>query len=297
VHALRSYAYGVLHGPTYAYYKDSAQAESKTVYEYGRLIQWWTYYPSGGLQWHIVAGTDESKPTLEELYSETGGLILESHYDAAGVLESRRTYYDIGDTTTGPIYTSLERDGSGDEYLYQEYFEASGDISYKGTKRAIFDEYGNLTGFMNIGTHYTYFENYKGVVASETPYVDGLISGVAIKYQGPDLPLREETYVDGFLDGLSTLYYPSGVIRETIEYKDGLKEGEDRLYYEDRSLGTLTTYHRGLREGPIMEYAASVSGNHIVLDGQYHEDAPVGTWTFWAWNYDTETWDMSTVTY
>jgi antitoxin component YwqK of YwqJK toxin-antitoxin module len=79
--------------------------------------------------------------------------------------------------------------------------------------------------------------------------------------------------------GLSTLAHaethpPQGVI------KNGKREGLWREYSDSGRLVSETTYHAGKAEGPTREWGGT--GGVISAIGQYHDDLPVGKWTYYV---------------
>ena len=103
--------------------------------------------------------------------------------------------------------------------------------------------------------HQVYNDN--GKLASEAPYVNGLINGVEKGYYNgignghyeSGSILRETPYVNGLINGVENRYYEDGTLAWETPYKNGKKNGVGNRYHDDGTLKSTAKYKNGVLDG------------------------------------------------
>ena len=105
-----------------------------------------------------------------------------------------------------------------------------------------------------------------GALKYETPYVNGQVDGLDIRYFGDsDNTVYEETpYVKNITQGIFNRYYISGVLEFTVPYVDDVREGLSKSYFETGVLHQEQEYSQGVPHGLTRQYYVDGSLFHEI---------------------------------
>ncbi|MBL0146502.1 MAG: hypothetical protein IPP48_12935 [Chitinophagaceae bacterium] len=88
-----------------------------------------------------------------------------------------------------------------------------------------------------------YYKN--GKIKSETPYVDGKITGIKKEYYKNGILESEKPVINGEANGTLKWYFESGVLRLVADYVNNKRNGVQKWYYESGNIQSEAIFKDG----------------------------------------------------
>ncbi len=132
--------------------------------------------------------------------------------------------------------------------------------------------------------------NNNGKLASEIPYADGKINGLAIGYFSNGKQSYETEFTNGIKNGLDKQYTISGVPKTETTYENGTKKLE-KEYYPSGKLKRVTPFRGELEHGTSKEYYENdtlksttdyIDGSKYNLMTEYYENGKMKRETYYT---------------
>jgi uncharacterized protein len=123
------------------------------------------------------------------------------------------------------------------------------------------------------GTWRTWHEGLQ--LATEEPYVEGVLEGLAVEYDSAGVRRAEREYKAGQPHGESREFHPDGSPAARIAYSEGVPHGPQSRWYENGVLQMEGTMERGKRSGPWIYNKLDGTRNEA-WSGTYEADQRVG---------------------
>lgn len=222
-----NYAGGKLHGETTTTFPHSSVVAMSQLYDNGELLKTATYGLNG---W----------PIWEERYQQNGTTEHVNWY-ATGAPQSVEVIQD-------------DKILTGEYYTLQNQLESR--VEQGEGVRIIREAYGTHVKNLRISNgqetaEHIYHPN--GILASETPFKNGVVEGVRLTYLPSGEPNTSETWIQGKQHGLTVVYLNGQVWRE-VPYVNGVKEGVESVYRDGSQLVEEISWMGDLQHGPHKRY-------------------------------------------
>lgn len=203
--------------------------------------------------------------TIERVETYTAGNLVKERVNGENGWPQEEVRYQGGDRIEKTLWFDTGAPRSvevfeGDLLLSGEYYTTSNQLESRVTNgdglRIVRDLYGvhEKNERIENGTVtavLTYHPN--GVLASETPYINGLIDGVRQTYNPSGEPQSTESWTAGRQQGLSVVY-KNGQVWKEIPYVDGVKNGVEKTYRGGHEIVEETTWFNDKKHGPSRSY-------------------------------------------
>ena len=133
-----------------------------------------------------------------------------------------------------------------------------------------------ISGTSKVRTE-LYHEN--GQKSAEGIFIDQIKDGLWNYYNQNGVLIKVENYKNGERHGeWKTYSSQTGILLEECNYDNGVLNGVEKIYFVNGDLQTEVNYINGKRNGNFKSY---YSGNVISSNGVYHNDLPVGEWSYY----------------
>ena len=166
----------------------------------------------------------------------------------------------------------------GKNLLYEGHFVndvPTGTFTYYHKNGKVKSVCNFISGTSKVRTE-LYHEN--GQKSGEGIFVDQIKDGEWKYYNQEGRLIKVENYKNGEKNGgWRTYSSQTGILLEDENYDNGVLNGVRKIYFVNGELQTEINYINGKRNGNFVSY---YSGNIISSKGVYHNDMPIGEWTF-----------------
>jgi antitoxin component YwqK of YwqJK toxin-antitoxin module len=98
------------------------------------------------------------------------------------------------------------------------------------------------------------YRHTDGTLASETPYVNGIKSGIRKTYTADGKLFTETPFINDTCNGIQKWYFPDGKVEAEFPYVNGKKNSIKKAYWENGDTLSITTYKDDIKEGPVKTY-------------------------------------------
>jgi len=223
-----------------AYYKESGNILQTGFYIDNKMEgKWITYYENGNYE-EISNLKNDLETGLGLAFTVDGRIYFKGYYkdDKANGLAKLWYYNDLKYHETYFVNDIVE-----EQYIYELIPYSNKRRRYKKGRLLIHDIYGKNQSRIS----------YEGDTKTVYPYIDGMINGVAKKYEilspTTHIFLREAFYENNNCNGFVREYFPYGGLKKKYELKNGVGEGKYTEWNIDGDVICEGMCKNGCKEG------------------------------------------------
>lgn len=238
----RTYANGMLDGPTTYTFPHSSSIEKVDTYVQGNLTKEVSHYRSGPPMQEIEHSADRS--TSITTWYENGTPKSVEEYDPKGYLISGEYH-----NTNHQVEAQVEQ-RNGIRIIRNQYGLAI-------AKDTIQD------GALTVRTTFHHNGNPREII----PYENGIVTGIRKTYLPDGEPNTIEMWSNGRQQGI-TIQFQNGEKFAEVNYINGLKHGVEHRYRDGQVLVEDISWYNDFQDGPTISYLAETPMTEWYFEGQ-----------------------------